>query len=670
MKKARKVFALLISAIFALSLVPNGAWAATSDVNVTVTYNSNGGSGANMANDTVTVPANSDYTLFELDANQYVAPNGKVFLGWGETNNATQTVDRIVVKDTDTTKNVYAIWGDNRASSGNNQELNGTGSITINNSVEGETYTAYQLFQLFSWTDDDTAADQHASEAYTYYIDTTHPLYSFLQNYKYDGTNSAFTFDTDHNNATIVTGKTLTPVKATDGFLGLTGTPENFNDENTEAEYQAPTGAKFQDFARAVMDQIKGLQADDLAKISKQSTTASGETTTISNLPLGYYVVDSTLGSLCALDTTNANVTIVDKNEVTIVAKQVKEDGGSEQSGYYGDKNDADLGQVVEYKTTVTIPLRQSNVIFHDTMSAGLTLVPGSIMVNGTDVSGHFTIYDSLTSDNTNHNLPNNDKYTGDTFAVMFDNAWTESLTASVDVTITYNAILNENAIVGDQNGLAMGAGNDNQCDVTFGDAQSTESDWTRTYTWDFDLFKFTGDAQSPTALAGAKFTVAKSSDASTNLEFVLIAEGTATEAAVYRLAVTEDTGKVTELETPASGKINIQGLDADTYTLTETVAPTGYNKLSGTISYTIDSNTDSAQGNDNTKQTDGTVTYSHTFDGKTDTAKQVDVLNQSGTELPSTGGIGTTIFYVIGGILVAGSIVLLITKRRMAAEA
>ena len=117
----------------------------------------------------------------------------------------------------------------------------------------------------------------------------------------------------------------------------------------------------------------------------------------------------------------------------------------------------------------------------------------------------------------------------------------------------------------------------------------------------------------------------------------------------VYRVATTGETDTVTEITTDATGKFTIEGLDADTYYLTETAAPAGYNKLAGPVTIVIGEN--------------GVV------NGTTEAPQGVDevkVLNQSGTELPSTGGMGTTIFYIIGAVLVLGAVVLLITKKRM----
>lgn len=117
------------------------------------------------------------------------------------------------------------------------------------------------------------------------------------------------------------------------------------------------------------------------------------------------------------------------------------------------------------------------------------------------------------------------------------------------------------------------------------------------------------------------------------------------------------------EITTGDTGVFTFTGLDSGTYYLVETAAPAGYNQLTKPIEVTI-------TGTDSTNQEKGSVTYKDLADTDanemTATNNQVKVENKAGSLLPSTGGIGTTIFYVLGGILVVGAGVLLITKKRM----
>ena len=121
------------------------------------------------------------------------------------------------------------------------------------------------------------------------------------------------------------------------------------------------------------------------------------------------------------------------------------------------------------------------------------------------------------------------------------------------------------------------------------------------------------------------------------------------------------DKGNATTLETSGSGDILIEGLNEGTYYLEEIEAPAGYNKLTKPIEVKITATPDATGVSETVEyrnQNDSTYTPATNAIGK--------VLNKAGTQLPSTGGIGTTLFYVIGGVLMAVAAVLLVTKKRM----
>ncbi|MDO5798851.1 MAG: SpaA isopeptide-forming pilin-related protein [Eubacteriales bacterium] len=146
------------------------------------------------------------------------------------------------------------------------------------------------------------------------------------------------------------------------------------------------------------------------------------------------------------------------------------------------------------------------------------------------------------------------------------------------------------------------------------------------------------------TALADAIFTLSKDSKGTNPIKFV----EDITTGDIYRVAKTGETGEPT-VTTPTSGRFTIKGLDAGTYYLTETQQPAGYNKLKDPVKVVI--------------KEDGTITVG---ENTTTPVNEVKVENNTGSILPSTGGSGTTLIYILGAVLVLGSSVVLITKKRM----
>ena len=163
-----------------------------------------------------------------------------------------------------------------------------------------------------------------------------------------------------------------------------------------------------------------------------------------------------------------------------------------------------------------------------------------------------------------------------------------------------------------------------------WGNASNTAWSETVTKTYQFEVLKYAANDSAKNPLAGATFQL---KDASQTV--VKLVKVTDTE---YRVANGDEASAVDSFTTVASGKIVIKGVDLDSYTLVETAAPAGYNKLNQDKKFTVTA----------------------------DQALTVEIPNNSGTELPSTGGMGTTIFYVLGSVLVLGAVVLLVTKKRM----
>ena len=445
------------------------------------------------------------------------------------------------------------------------------GSITINDAVPEQTYKAYQLLYLESYNKDAGAYAYKANSAWETWLKTQTTYLSF----------------------------------DAQGYVTWV--------ENADAAA----------FAKLAQVEAAKMTADATATAPAAAEGAKYSTVQFTGLKLGYYLVDTTLGTLCSLDTTNPDVVMEEKNEVPTNVKTVEEDS----TGNYGEKNDADIGQTVNFKSTITAQAGAENYVFHDTMSAGLTYT-GVTGITLNDVAVDTNSYTVVTTGLTD----------GCTFEVRFMQAFCDTLKANDQIVISYTATLNENAVIAEE-------GNPNTSKVSYGDSSNTKytpDSRTKTYTWDVDVFKYTMNGENETALAGATFTLSKNADGSNPI--ALVSEGNN----VYRVAKTDETGTVTEITTDTTGKFTIKGLDADTYYLTETAAPAGYNKLAGPVTIVIGEN--------------GVV------NGTTEAPQGVDevkVLNQSGTELPSTGGIGTTIFYVLGGVLAVGAVALLIAKRR-----
>lgn len=340
------------------------------------------------------------------------------------------------------------------------------------------------------------------------------------------------------------------------------------------------------------------------------------------------------MGALCSLDTTAKDATIQEKNDVPSVDKKVQEDSKSA----WGDSNTADIGQTVNFQTTITAQPGAQSYVLHDKMDVGLTFTEDSVAVKfksgGTETNLTKDIEYTLTTSGFTDNC---------TFEIEFTQTFCDTLAKDDKIIVTYSATLNEKAVI-------AGEGNKNTTKLTYGDSSETTSSTTTTKTFELPVFKYTKDGTKEKELAGATFTLSKKSDGTDPIKLVSVSND-ATEGDTYRVAKENEatgTAKITEITTTKSGKFTIKGLDADTYYLTETQQPAGYNKLSAPITVVIDDN--------------GNITV----DNGTSSVTEVKVQNNTGSLLPSTGGSGTTLIYILGAILVLGSSVVLITKKRM----
>ena len=450
-------------------------------------------------------------------------------------------------------------------------ETTTNGSITITNALNGETYNAYQILYLESYNAEKKIYAYKANSAWEEWLRTQTTYVSF----------------------------------DSQGYV-------------TWVE-----GARAADFAKAAKGQLSGKTADG------HVTPTADESATISNLKLGYYLVDSTVGALCELNTTKPGVTITDKNQTPTIEKKVQEDS----DGNWGDVNDADIGQIVNFKSTVSAKPGARKYVVHDKMDSHLEFV------SVTSITAGATLTEGAGSDYTVVTTGLND---GCTFHIVFTKTYLDSITDDTNIVINYTAKLTSDAVAG--------TGYVNETWLDYGDSQHTEHDTTTTYTWKLPIYKYHMDGEAKTALPGAEFILYKGSEESK--VYAQVTKGKLT-------GWTTTKKDATTLVSDAEGKIAVEGLDADTYYLEETKAPGGYNKLAGPVKVEISHTVDDAAAH-----------MTHTLKQDTTNVGEVEIENKSGTELPETGGIGTTIFYVLGSILVIGAVVLLITKKRMSAAA
>lgn len=383
---------------------------------------------------------------------------------------------------------------------------------------------------------------------------------------------------------------------------------------------------------------------------TKDLSAATENQSIVFEVDPGYYLITSTNGTKVIVDTTPAkiNPTIAEKNADPTIRKRVEE-----SAGIYYQVNDAQIGQAVNFRTVVLAKSGARNYVVHDTMSKGLTFDPKSVTITVGETTLRAKPAEGETAEGQNdydYEVITDSRITdGCTFEIVFKKAYLDTITADINIVITYSTTLNAEAEVGI-------IGNTNKTKLTWGNNSSTTEDQTITYTWEAGVFKY-GNGEDANPLADAKFVLLNSAkDKVAKFD----AEGKITEW-VALPAAGEDNKITLEEWDPASiqttgtdGMIVLQGLDGNvTYYLREVKAPAGYNLLNG----------------DQTLAIEARIVDPTTANAMTQKELTVKVNNQSGTELPETGGIGTTIFYVIGSILLVGAAVLLIVKRRMRAE-
>ena len=457
-------------------------------------------------------------------------------------------------------------------------------TITVQSAVEGETYNIYRLLDL------DTAGlateDTTEDDAYLYTINDT-----------WKG------FWTTGAGASYITTNTV-------GTRTYVVWKEDMK-----------SGAQMEAFGKAA---AKYAADNGVAPSATAVTVGDDNTASWTGLENGYYMVTSTLGSAVSVASTPAtkNNVISEKNQGNTTEKQVLE------GNTYGSTSDGMIGDLVTFRSKVVIAKNSVNVVYHDTMTGGLTWTGAADTKVYTD--------EACTEELAASNYAVAAGTAPETFTVSFTKAYLDGIAeASVNLYIKYNANINDKAVVA--------TAETNTPKITWGENGTYTGTPTETYVRKFQILKYDATDSTKKALAGAKFQLYTSANGGDAINVAVSSDGK-----TYRVVYEEDKipagytvvtdKKMTTLD---NGTLHVEGVDSVTYYLEETDAPVGYNKLTERVAVTVSA----------------------------DNSVIVDVPNSSGAVLPSTGGIGTTIFYIIGGLLIVAAVVFFVVRRKADAE-
>lgn len=423
------------------------------------------------------------------------------------------------------------------------------------------------------------------------------------------------------------------------------------------------------------------LKTEDDAKtfakaVAPYLTTSAGSANTvtdgkyvISGLAAGYYLVKDKDSSLADKDDAYTSyilkvagdTTVFPKSAKPTVDKQVHDetaDAEAEATDGWGESADHAINESFQFKLIANLPAdtnfnayEKYKVVFNDTMSEGVTFESiASVTVDGVP----------LTSE----------QYTATATDGQAGGSWTltitdiksidgVNLTNGADIVVIYNAHLNENAQVNHESGTTTNqnkvylqySNNPNASGEGDNELGKTPEDIVWVFTYEVDNTKVDAtNSINKTPLAGAGFRLY---DSTGTTEIGLIYDST---ISAYRPVKSGETA-VEMTSADSTGVFNIKGLDAGTYVLKETTVPSGYNKCADTTVVINATHVEDASGSSATTTLSSDSNVTNTIE------------NKQGSTLPETGGMGTTIFYVIGAILVIGAGVVLITRKRMSAS-
>ena len=361
-------------------------------------------------------------------------------------------------------------------------------------------------------------------------------------------------------------------------------------------------------------------------------------TVTSEALPYGYYYITTTTGTVVTIDSNNNTPTVDDKNVIPPVVKS---------PGTQYDANSlkaiAAVGTDQPYTAVITKTAGAVDLVFTDTMTNQTYNGDLVVTVGGATVSPSNSVNTSAANETFKVSGAQGDS----SFTVTFDNDYIAGLADNTQITLNYSAEIKSAAL--NVNPAT------NTASLNSGNNHNTTSDTTETYNATITVDKKDGDGK---ALDGAGFILSKTvpdesagaAQGATKTVYYKLANGTITwvdskdDASEYVTAITTTTDPGTGNNVSVA-QVSFTGLGAGTYTLIEKTVPNGFNKAP-----------------------DQTITISDSDFTAANLSLVANVTNNSGSELPSTGGIGTTIFTIVGIVLILGAGIALVARRRMSA--
>lgn len=394
---------------------------------------------------------------------------------------------------------------------------------------------------------------------------------------------------------------------------------------------------------------------------------------TISGLDAGYYLVKDVSGSIGS-DEYHAytdyilrvvkNTTVAPKASIPTLTKKVSTADGVG----YAQSVSAAIGNTVYFELNASMPslietYPTYKMTFEDTLPVGLDYVEGSLKVytNNDNRLGNLTEIDDYTVTYENKVLTVS---VTDAIASILESE--SQVMVSDNIVVRFAAQLNETAVVG---GGTDSLGNKNTAVLKYSnDPNNAESYGTTTeetaqvYTYSLQLLKVDSENRSK-LLSGAQFRLWRYEGASTTDK--RYAKATDNGDGTYTITgVTETENEGTVFTTDTNGQFTVRGVNSGTYRLTEVTPPAGYNKLDSDVAIQLVATLNPTTGTVDSFSANKTDTLDTTVSANNYVAT-ITVANKSGATLPETGGMGTTIFYIVGAALMIGAGSVLVTKKR-----